>query len=157
MSKAKAHNKIYGKACFCLTFLFDKSQNQRAPCCLICGPCILRRPFFQTLKHESSSGWAEAIHFWPGEGAIVNTTYSQNVSKIPKNVLAKDETIRTPLLRPLVIGSYISRNIRFAMPIETICIIHKCNMHSIHIHIWSESDLVNFWIPNIPKADLRSS
>ena len=69
MSKAKAHNKIYGKACFCLTFLFDKSQNQRAPCCLICGPCILRRPFFQTLKHESSSGWAEAIHYRPGEGS----------------------------------------------------------------------------------------
>ena len=92
-----------------------------------------------------------------GRVAIVNTTYSQNVSKIPKNVLAKDETIRTPLLRPLVIGSYISRNIRFAMPIETICIIHRCNMHSIHIHIWSESNLVNFWTPNIPKADLRSS
>ena len=31
-----------------------------------------------------------------GRVAIVNTTYSQNVSKIPKNVLAKDETIRTP-------------------------------------------------------------
>ena len=102
MSKAKAHNKIYGKACFCLTFLFDKSQNQRAPCCLICGPCILRRPFFQTLKHESSSGWAEAIHYRPGEGCYSKYYIDlvKNVSKIPKNVLAKDEPIRPPFSAP---------------------------------------------------------